>query len=48
MMTASSQPAHGTVYWPLLQDRFEGQKEIVRRGVSFVLRSPRAGSANVS
>ncbi len=38
-------PAPSTVYWPVLQDRFEGQKETVRRNVAFVIRSPRAGSA---
>jgi predicted permease len=32
------------VYWPVMQDRFEGEKEIVRRGVAFAIRSPRAGS----
>ncbi len=39
-----SQPAPSTVYWPLMQDRFEGQKEYVQRGVAFYIRSPRAGS----
>jgi predicted permease len=39
-----SQPAPGTVYWPMLLDRFEGQKETVRRGIAFEIRSPRAGS----
>ncbi len=34
-----------TVYWPVFQDRFEGQKETVRRNAAFVIRSPRAGSA---
>jgi predicted permease len=34
-----------TVYWPLILDRFEGEKETVRRGVAFAIRSPRAGSA---
>jgi predicted permease len=38
-------PASATVYWPLYQDHFEGQKEDIQRGVSFVLRSQRAGSA---
>jgi ABC-type antimicrobial peptide transport system permease subunit len=33
-----------TVYWPLLMENFEGQKLELRRGVAFVLRSPRAGS----
>jgi predicted permease len=38
-------PAPPTVYWPVFQDRFEGQNESVRRNVAFVIRSPRAGSA---
>ncbi len=33
------------VYWPIFQDNFETQKVMVRRYVSFVVRSPRAGSA---
>jgi predicted permease len=37
-------PATSSVYWPVLLDRFEGQKEDVRRGIAFVIRSPRAGS----
>jgi predicted permease len=39
-----SQPALTTVYWPMMLDRFEGQKETVRRGVAFLIRTPRAGS----
>ena len=38
----SRRPA--SVYWPLMQDRFEGQKEYVRRGIAFSIRTPRAGS----
>ncbi|HEX3472109.1 MAG TPA: ABC transporter permease [Silvibacterium sp.] len=38
------QPAWGTVYWPVMQDNFEGEKEMLRRGIAFVIRSPRAGS----
>ena len=38
------QKAPGTVYWPVMQDKFEGEKEMLRRGVAFVIRSPRAGS----
>jgi predicted permease len=38
------QAAPSTVYWPVMQDRFEGEKEMVRRGIAFVIRSPRAGS----
>jgi predicted permease len=37
-------PASSTVYWPVMMDRFEGQKEMLRRGIAFVIRSPRAGS----
>jgi predicted permease len=37
-------PAGSSVYWPVMMDRFEGQKEMLRRGVGFVIRSPRAGS----
>jgi len=40
-----SQKPPTTVYWPTYMDRFEGEKETVRRSASFVLRSPRAGSA---
>ena len=40
-----SHDATSAVYWPLLQDNFETQKIMVRRYVSFVIRSPRAGSA---
>ncbi len=32
------------VYWPLLQARFESEDISVRRGVAFVIRTPRAGS----
>jgi len=34
-----------TVYWPVWLVNFEGQKEQVNRGVTFAVRSPRAGSA---
>jgi len=37
-------PATSSVYWPVMMDRFEGQKEMLRRGIAFVIRSPRAGS----
>jgi len=36
--------APSTVYWPIMQDNFEGQKIMIRRGVAFIIRSPRAGS----
>ena len=38
-------PAPSAIYWPLFQNGFNGDKEMVRRGVKFVIRSPRAGSA---
>lgn len=37
-------PAPMTVYWPQAVDRFEGQKEMIHRGIAFMVRSPRAGS----
>jgi predicted permease len=40
-----SQKPPATVYWPVFMDKFEGQPESVRRSVSFVIRSPRAGSS---
>jgi predicted permease len=40
-----SKPPSTAVYWPLYQDNFETQKEMVRRYVNFVIRSPRAGQA---
>jgi len=39
-----SEKAPASVYWPVMMDRFEGQKEMLRRGVAFAIRSPRAGS----
>lgn len=41
----ASQPAPTIAYWPLFQDQFNGDKEMMRRYVNFVLRTPRAGSA---
>jgi predicted permease len=38
-------PAPATVYWPVFQDRFEGQPETIRRNVAVVIRSTRTGSA---
>ncbi|MBI1789509.1 MAG: ABC transporter permease [Acidobacteria bacterium] len=37
-------PAPTTVYWPILARDFWGQKTMVRRTVTYVVRSPRAGS----
>ncbi len=38
-------PASSAIYWPRLQDRFDGEQEFLLRDVAFVVRSPRAGSA---
>ncbi len=38
-------PAPSSIYWPLFQNNFNGDKEMIRRGVKFIIRSPRAGSA---
>ena len=37
-------PAGSAVYWPVMMNNFEGQKEELRRGIAFAIRSPRAGS----
>ncbi|MGA7961522.1 MAG: ADOP family duplicated permease, partial [Candidatus Acidiferrales bacterium] len=37
-------PAPTAVYWPVMMSRFEGQKDSLRRGIAFVIRSPRPGS----
>jgi predicted permease len=39
-----SKKALSTVYWPLMMNNFETQKETVQRGISFLIRTPRAGS----
>ncbi len=36
--------APSAVYWPVVLDHFEGDKQTVRRDLAFVARSPRAGS----
>ncbi len=36
--------APSSVYWPVMLDRFEGQKQTLRRNLAFTIRSPRAGS----
>jgi len=38
-------PPTAAIYWPVIGAHFEGRPEYVRRGVAYVLRSPRAGSA---
>ena len=37
-------PSPATIYWPVLLTNFEGQKQQVSRGVTFAVRSERAGS----
>jgi len=37
-------PAPTTVYWPQVGNNFEGSKQMIHRGIAFVVRSPRAGS----
>jgi predicted permease len=37
-------PAPTSVYWPVVMNNFEGQKLQLRRGIGFLIRSPRAGS----
>jgi predicted permease len=37
-------PAPSTVYWPVMMDHFEGEKQELRRGIAFIIRSPRADS----
>jgi predicted permease len=33
-----------SVYWPLMMSQFEGEKQNVQRSLTYVMRSPRAGS----
>ena len=40
-----NQKATATAYWPLMMQGFSGDEIGVRRGISFVVRSPRAGSS---
>ncbi len=44
----ADQPAPATVYWPALMNEFWGNKTFVRRGVTFVARSGRAGSQSLA
>ena len=41
-----NQKASTAAYWPLILNNFESDDVSVRRGVSYVIRSPRAGSEN--
>jgi hypothetical protein len=38
------QAAPSSVYWPIMMDHFEGEKQTLRRNIAFTLRSSRAGS----
>jgi predicted permease len=38
-------PSPSSIYWPLFQDAFNQDKEMMRRDVNYVIRSPRAGSS---
>ena len=40
-------PASSAIFWPRLQDRFDGEQQFLLRDVAFVVRSPRAGSASL-
>ncbi len=40
-----NQKAPATVYWPLMMANFTGDETTVRRGLSYVIRSDRAGSS---
>jgi predicted permease len=44
----ADQKAPATVYWPALMDNFWGNDQFVQRGVTFVLRTPRAGSQSLA
>jgi predicted permease len=39
-----NKPAPTEVYWPILMANFDGDKSVVFRSLSFVLRTPRAGT----
>ncbi len=39
--------APSSVYWPVMLDRFEGEKQTLQRSIAFVVRSPRAGSRSL-
>jgi putative ABC transport system permease protein len=40
-------PAPAIAYWPLMMNKFEGDEISVRRTLSYVIRSPRAGSSGL-
>jgi predicted permease len=42
-----NQEAPATAYWPIFMNRFESDDVEIRRGMSFAIRSPRAGSESL-
>jgi predicted permease len=42
-----SEKAPTSVYWPVLMKKFEGQDSNMRRYISYIIRSPHAGSENL-
>jgi predicted permease len=42
-----SQPPPTTIFWPVMMDRFEGDKEFVARDIAFAIRTSRAGSESL-
>lgn len=40
-------PESSAIYWPRIEDRFDGEQKFLVRDVAFVVRSPRAGSASL-
>jgi predicted permease len=42
-----NQRATESVYWPILQKKFEGQEMATRRGITYAVRSTRAGSESL-
>ena len=43
----ASQESSATAYWPFRMDKFEGEKDIVRRTLAFTIRSSRAGTESL-
>ena len=42
-----NQPAPTVIFWPVMMDRFEGDKEFVARDIAFAIRTSRAGSESL-
>jgi len=43
-LDGADKPSPTTVYWPFLQNDFQGQKQAIRRSLFFAIRSPRTGT----